>query len=55
MRFARLQFKLGLISVLRKFEVRPSSKTKYPLIMDPRQFNMVSKENIYLKVAAAEE
>ncbi|KAF4524102.1 hypothetical protein B566_EDAN007685 [Ephemera danica] len=43
LRFARMQSKLGLIAVLRKYEVRPSPETKYPLSWDPQLFLLVSK------------
>ncbi|XP_065338077.1 uncharacterized protein LOC135938386 [Cloeon dipterum] len=50
MRFAKLQSKLGLFAVLRHFEVLESPKTVYPPVIDPRQFVLTSKDNIYVKL-----
>ncbi|KAF4524104.1 hypothetical protein B566_EDAN007687 [Ephemera danica] len=45
-RFASMQSKLGLMTILRKFEVHLSPKTKYPLTWDPRFFPLTSKYDI---------
>ncbi|KAF4524103.1 hypothetical protein B566_EDAN007686 [Ephemera danica] len=50
LRFARMQSKLGLIAVLRKYEVRPSTATKYPLSWDPKFFLLISKHDIFIKL-----
>ncbi|CAB3365211.1 Hypothetical predicted protein [Cloeon dipterum] len=50
MRFAKLQSKLGLFAILRHFEVLESPKTVYPPVIDPRQFVLTSKDNIYVQL-----
>ena len=51
MRFARMQYKLGLMSILRKFEVLPSASTPYPLEIDPTTFFLAAKGNVHVRLA----
>jgi cytochrome P450 family 6 len=55
MRFAKMQSKLGLYAILRNFEILESSKTNYPPVLDPKQFLLASKDNIYVKFQAIEK
>ncbi|XP_065349717.1 probable cytochrome P450 6a14 isoform X1 [Cloeon dipterum] len=50
MRFAKLQSKLGLFAILRHFEVLESPKSVYPPVIDPKQFVLAAKDNIYIQL-----
>jgi len=49
MRFAKMQSKLGLYAILRKFEVLQSAQMVYPPVWDPKQMLLSSKDNIFVK------
>lgn len=51
MRFAKLQIKLALYSILRSFELSESSKTIYPPIWDPKQVLLAAKSDIFVQFA----
>lgn len=51
-RFALMQSKLALIAVLRKHEVLPSSRTKYPVQLDPKQFILSAAGGVWVKLAS---
>ncbi|XP_074030224.1 cytochrome P450 6a8-like [Leptinotarsa decemlineata] len=50
MRFGQMQVKLGLLTILRKYQVYPSPKTSLPLEIDPDTFVLHTKQPIYLKL-----
>lgn len=49
-RFGSLSTKVGLINILKDFEVLPCDKTKIPLEIDPRGFLTTIKGGIYLNM-----
>ena len=50
LRFGKMQVKIGLISLLRKYSFSVCDKTAIPLEIDMQQFLMSAKGGIYLKV-----
>jgi hypothetical protein len=50
-RFAVMQSKLGLISVLRKYEILTTPLTKYPIVVDERQFMFTARDGAWVKLA----
>nr|XP_023023339.1 cytochrome P450 6a8-like [Leptinotarsa decemlineata] len=50
MRFGLMQVKLGLMTILRKYQVYTSTSTSVPLELDPDTFLLHTKEPIYLKL-----
>ncbi|CAH1400044.1 unnamed protein product [Nezara viridula] len=50
MRFGKLQTKVGLITILRKYRVEPCAATKIPLVLAPSPMITVPKDPILLKL-----
>ncbi|XP_074030274.1 cytochrome P450 6k1-like [Leptinotarsa decemlineata] len=50
MRFGHMQVKLGLLAILRKYQVDISPSTSLPLELDPDKFLLHTKKTIYLKL-----
>ncbi|XP_034652022.1 probable cytochrome P450 6a14 [Drosophila subobscura] len=50
LRFGKLQAKIGLVSLLRRFKFGVSKRTEIPLILDTRGFPLATKNGIHLKV-----
>lgn len=48
-RFGLLQVKVGLISILSRYNVRVSKQTPIPLTIDPRTFILSPKGGMHLK------
>lgn len=52
-RFGLLQTKMGLITVLKKYRVEPTSKTEVPLIFSPKCILITATEGpIHLRLVA---
>ncbi|KAH8355093.1 hypothetical protein KR093_005415, partial [Drosophila rubida] len=49
-RFGKMQAKIGLVSLLRRFKFGVSDRTEIPLILDTRGFPLATKNGIHLKV-----
>uniref|UniRef100_A0AAT9UTS1 Cytochrome P450 6DD3 n=1 Tax=Maconellicoccus hirsutus TaxID=177089 RepID=A0AAT9UTS1_MACHI len=49
-RFALLEMKLALATFLFKYEIDVCSKTRHPLVLDPRAFILAPKDGIWLKI-----
>jgi cytochrome P450 family 6 len=54
-RFAMIQSKMGLASILSKFDISLSKRTQYPAVFDPKQFIVTAVGGIWLKVEARNE
>lgn len=52
-RFGKMQAKIGLISLLRRFKFGVSNRTEVPLILNNRNFPLATKYGIHLKVERA--
>ncbi|XP_069702399.1 probable cytochrome P450 6a14 [Periplaneta americana] len=52
MRFGLMQTKIGLISLLSKYEVHPSQKTPIPLVFDSKAFFLAPEGGMWLKIVA---
>ncbi|XP_069702403.1 probable cytochrome P450 6a14 [Periplaneta americana] len=52
MRFGLMQTKVGLISLLSKYEVHPSEKTPIPLVFDPKSLVLAPVGGMWLKIVA---
>lgn len=53
MRFAKMQTKLGLYAILRKFQILESPKTEYPPVWDNKHPVLLnSKHEIYVQFKA---
>jgi cytochrome P450 family 6 len=50
MRFGLMQTKVGLISLLSRYEVRVSEKTPIPLVFDSRSLVLASKGGMWLTI-----
>lgn len=50
MRFAVLEMKLALATILYKYEIGPCSKTKDPLELDPTAFILAPKNGIWIQM-----
>jgi hypothetical protein len=50
MRFGLMQTKVGLVSLLSKYEFSVCSKTSIPLKKDPKQFNSTPIGGIWLQI-----
>ncbi|XP_059477802.1 cytochrome P450 6a2-like [Neocloeon triangulifer] len=50
MRFAKMQSKLGLYSILRHFEILESPKTAYPPVWDPKLFLLSATNDIFIQL-----
>ncbi|KAH8321364.1 hypothetical protein KR074_003022, partial [Drosophila pseudoananassae] len=50
LRFGKLQSKIGLIFLLRRFRFSPSKRTEIPLIFGTRNFTLNTKYGLHLKV-----
>ncbi|KAF4518426.1 hypothetical protein B566_EDAN002079 [Ephemera danica] len=50
-KLANMQSKVGLLSILHKFEVRSNPKTKYPLAWDARRFLLTSKQDVIVNIS----
>ena len=48
MRFALLEAKLALASIVRRFSLLPSNKTVNPHIMDPKAFVAYPKNGLFI-------
>ena len=48
MRFALLEAKLALASIIRKFKLVPSNKTVNPTLIDPKAFVAYPKNGLYI-------
>ncbi|XP_069702398.1 probable cytochrome P450 6a14 [Periplaneta americana] len=55
MRFGLMQTKVGLISLLSKYEVHPSEKTPIPLVFDSKALVLAPEGGMWLKIVAATE
>ncbi|KAF2891454.1 hypothetical protein ILUMI_14719, partial [Ignelater luminosus] len=47
-RFANMQIKLGIISIVRNFEIRVNYKTKVPVEMVPESFVLAARGGLWL-------
>ncbi|EDW32573.1 GL10370 [Drosophila persimilis] len=50
LRFGKIQAKIGLVSLLRRFKFGISKRTESPLILDTRSFPLTTKNGIHLRV-----
>ncbi|EDV35650.2 LOW QUALITY PROTEIN: uncharacterized protein Dana_GF12579 [Drosophila ananassae] len=50
LRFGKLQSKIGLVSLLRRFRFSPSKRTEIPLILGNKNFTLNTKNGMHLKV-----
>ncbi|EDV59508.1 probable cytochrome P450 6a14 [Drosophila erecta] len=50
LRFGKIQAKIGLVSLLRRFKFSVSSRTEVPLIFSKKSFLLGTENGIYLKV-----
>lgn len=50
MRFGRMQTRIGLITLLRNYQFKPSSRTAIPLIIDPSVGILTPKGGMNLRV-----
>jgi len=50
MRFAYMQTKIGLVTLITNFETELSEKTVTPLQFEPTTFTLTSKYDIWLKI-----
>jgi cytochrome P450 family 6 len=50
MRFGLMETKVGLISLLSKYEVQLSERTPVPLEFDPRSIVLAPRGGIWLKI-----
>ncbi|EDW32574.1 GL10369 [Drosophila persimilis] len=50
LRFGKIQTKIGLVSLLRRFKFGISKRTEIPLILDTRSFLLATKNGIHLRV-----
>jgi hypothetical protein len=50
MRFGLMQTKVGIVSILSKYEVRVSKKTPIPLEFDPRSFVLAPLGGMWLDI-----
>ena len=55
MRFALLEAKVAVLSVLRKFSFKPGTKTIEPLVYDPESELMWSKDGLWVHVEKRED
>lgn len=50
LRLGLLQSKLGVIQVIKDYEVRPCDRTPIPITLDPKALTTTSKEGLYLNL-----
>lgn len=50
LRLGLIQSKIGVIQVLKKYEVRPDERTKIPMPLDPKGLTTTAHGGIYLNV-----
>jgi hypothetical protein len=50
MRFGLLQIKVGVVSLLSKYQLSVSKKTPIPLVFDPRSSVLFSKGGMWLQI-----
>lgn len=50
LRFGKIQAKIGLVSLLRRFKFSVSNRTDVPLIFSKKSFLLTTDDGIYLKV-----
>jgi len=50
LRFGKVQAKVGLVSLLRRFKFSASNRTEVPLIFTKKSFLLGTENGIYLKV-----
>ena len=50
MRFALLEAKLALANIVRKFVLKPSSKTTEPIVLDPKTAFAYPKDGLFINV-----
>ena len=55
MRFALLEAKVAVISVLRKFSFKPGTKTKEPIVYDPELELAWVKDGLWVQVEGRED
>ena len=55
MRFALLEAKVAVISVLRKFSFKPGTKTKEPFVYDPELELAWVKDGLWVQVEARDD
>jgi cytochrome P450 family 6 len=55
MRFALMQTKVGLISLLSNYEVRVSEKTPVPLVFEERALVLTAVGGMWLKIENRQE
>ena len=48
-RFALMQVKAGIASIVSGFEISPTSRTPIPIVPDPANFLLGVKEGLWLK------
>lgn len=53
LRFGKLQYKIGLVSLLRLFKFSPLKSTEIPLILGNRNFTLNTKNGMHVKVERA--
>lgn len=50
MKFAHIQTKVGLVTLVANYKVELSEKTSIPLQFEPTAFTLISKSGIWLKI-----
>jgi len=50
MRFGLMQTKVGLVSLLSKYQISVSKKTPIPLVFDPKSFNLSPLGGMWLQI-----
>jgi cytochrome P450 family 6 len=50
MRFGLMQTKVGLISLLSKYQFNVSRKTPIPLVYDPKVFILAARDGMWLQI-----
>jgi hypothetical protein len=50
MRFGLLQTKVGLVSILSKYQISVSKKTPIPIVFDPKSFNLSPLGGMWLQI-----
>ena len=50
MRLGLMQSKLGVVQVLKDYEVSPCEKTKTPIVLDPKALTTTALGGLYLNI-----
>jgi cytochrome P450 family 6 len=50
MRFGLMQTKVGLVSLLSKYQFNVSKKTPIPIVIDPKSFNLSPLGGMWLQI-----